>query len=83
MLFSPILQQQVQVMHRTPLLACVGLFTIVIASHVFHGHNSVEAHLDDISWVHFNNISFDLGGDVVDILCTHDRVDGTKLDTFV
>lgn len=47
-------------------------------SHVFHGCHIVDAHLEDIFWVHSNDISFDLGSDVVVILCDIGGVDKTK-----
>lgn len=42
-------------------------FPVHIASYIFHGHHNVQAHLDDIFWVHSGNVSFNLGGEVINI----------------
>lgn len=53
-----------------------------IANRVFHGQGNIEAHSNDMFWVHSGNILFDLGVIIVGVLCATIRVDGTKEDVL-
>lgn len=77
-LFTPILQQQVQTMRRTPLPIYVWPFPANIARRGFHGRRIIEANLNNLRGVHSNNVAFDLGGHVGGILCATGGVDGTE-----
>src|SRR5665213_4617775 len=56
-LFTPILQQQVQTMRRTPLPIYVWPFPANIARRSFHGRRIIEANLNNIRGVHSNNVA--------------------------
>lgn len=76
-LFSPIFKHQMCAMRHTPLPLYVKPFVANITNCIFYCHHIVKANLDNIFVVHYGNLSINLGGDVIGVLCATSSVDGS------